>query len=187
MHLPAAVYATNWRVRIPGSLTVPDDFYEAAIIAPMYFIPTGQQWSNGYSVDGTVARATVTDRNNTEYRQPRGGVKRLWTLPYADGYGAKNLVTNFEDPDYLAPDAGLSLIAAADVFPLMLGLLRETDGHVPIVAVRKAPAVTGMVHGIDDFLYGYLDGPAGFDNTAGDDTEATQFDRGSSVRVIEIK
>ncbi len=187
VHQAAPVYATKWRVRIPGSLDVPDDFYEAAIIAPMYFIPTGQQWSNGYSVDGNVARASVTDRNNTEYRQGRGGVKRLWTLPYADGFGAKNLVTNFEDPDFLAPDTGLALIAASDVFPLLLGLLKETDGHVPIVAVRKAPASGVTIHGVDDYLYGYLDGPAGFDNTAGDDTEATQFDRGSSVRVIEIK
>ena len=183
----APVYATKWRVRIPPNLEGPDDFYEAGIITPVYFVATGQQWSNGYSVDGNVATASVTDRNNTEYRQGRGGVKRLWSLPYADGFAAKNIKSSPDDPNYLAPDTGLSITAAGDVFELLLGLLRETDGTVPIVAVRKAPAVSGMVSfGVDNYLYGYLNGPAGYDNTAGDDDEATEFNRGSTVTVTEI-
>jgi len=182
----APIYATKWRVKIVAGLVGPDDYYEAGILTPMYFVPMGRQWSNGYSVDGIPNFDSERDRNATEYRQSRGGPTRIWTLPYADGYSARNLVDSPTDPDYLAPSAGLSLSAYGDVYSLLQGILKETRGSTPIVAVRSAPASGGMVLGADDYLYGYLDGPAGYDNVAGDDTEGTEFNRGTSIRVVEI-
>lgn len=185
------VYAEKWRVRIPTSLNqfIQDDFYEAAIIMPCYFVAIGQQWSNGYSVDATRSVEALRDRNNTEYREKRGDPGRVWTLPFADGYGAKILL-NPNDPDFMGPNGALALTARSDVFELLMGVLRETGGATPIVAVRNAQpdgiALSETIVGIDNTLYGYLDGPVGFDNVAGDDGETTEFNRGVSMRVVEI-
>ena len=181
----AAVYASKWRVRVPVQ-TVADAYYKASVIMPSYFVAMGQQWSNGYSVDATRAVASATDRNNTEYRESRGAVSRLWSLPFGDVYAEGKLALQPDAPDHVGVSGALALTARYDVFSLLYGVLKESGGHVPIVAVRKAPTSSGMVLDFDSLLYGYLDGPAGYDNTAGDDRSTSEVNRGSTVRVIEI-
>ena len=129
--------ARYWRLRIPVQDVV-DAYYQIGAFVPCTVAGLGKQWSRGFSKDSEPNASLAVSRRGTRRKRQRGPVGDRWVLSWQDG-----VLDTFQEqavPTYLGhadvvPTLYPAIATRDDVWRLLRGLLRETEGGSAAVVV----------------------------------------------------
>lgn len=181
-----------WRWRIAAGTAnedTPDNesYYEAGMIAICRVVAMGDLTTWGNREQTTPNTAYTQDRAGTLRADNKGDEQRRWQLGWAQGPNNMSNLREGPDADYIGPTTGLALAGAEDVYHLLRGVYRITDGgQLPIVAVRQLPDADATITDPTRFLVGHLRGPLGATQNSGQAYGTSEVERIDSISIEEL-
>lgn len=185
LHFAAGTTYDRIMLRVSASNVVAEDYFEAGILAPFGFRPTGKQWARNWEWEKTPNTRVEEDSRRVERRTQVGENQRAITLSWDDSFNMKH-TRGDADPDYVGPSGFGPLVGRDDVWPTLFEWLDLSAGASrPVLWCGSVPDDGITLTDPTLWLYGYLRPQAARVQNALGEEGVDEYLRASGIQVRE--
>jgi hypothetical protein len=182
----------QWGWQIDAATGAPEAYYEAGIIALMGGVGLGKSFGDGYQWGETHNVRVAEDSYGTQRRQQRGPSRRTLTVSWDHMVDLYQIRKSAGAGNFIAPDDINAVVQQDDVWMQLRGAMVDAKGgELPVVLILKDPpegdgenAASETITDPTLWIYGYVEGEHGFEQTLGDDADG-ELGRVRPLRIVE--
>jgi len=183
---PAGELYRYWGLEVPLGAACFGDVVEIGRAWLCGLRALGKQYDRGWVWRVEPRVAVVEDEAGSQRRASLGPLRRTATIDWA--HGAHRRAVRQSAPaevDYFANEEGAPLVARDAVFDTLEGVVKASDdGAAPVVLLATPPASGDTLTDPTRFLVGFIDGPIGARNVAGDEG-VDEYERVDALTIVE--